>query len=217
MALPRLSLIKSAALLNIEAATFDSELKALAAVATEQIHQFTGRELESATYTDERYTRTDSRVLYTHQWPVTALTGVTFYDSGDEAWESESTTYFDLITPTNDRSYIYYPKLGQETSATYGAWPVIPNGIKLTYTAGFLTTSWATALITASYGVPEDLEYAAALQAALTWLEGKGSLESRMGLRRMIYDEHEIIPERGKGGIFPLVESLLGGYMRASF
>lgn len=210
MALARLSLLKSDALLDIDAATWDSELKALLAAATEQVHQSTDRILESTTHTDERHTGDSTNILYPKQYPVTTLSSVSIWDTSTDTFVSESTAYFDVI----DQAYLYYPKLGQENNATYSLYPATPNGIKITYIAGYSTTSWATALITASFGVPADLEYVVALMAALKWLEGRGSSEARLGLKRMILnDGQEIIPDRAQDAI----EQILSTYRRPNF
>lgn len=181
-ALARLSLLKSALLLNDTGTSNDSAYSALllqaSALASRYCRQ--GGSLESTAYTDELYSGTDAlsgpraygygvyaaRELWLRNYPVTALTTVKIWD-GVDSFDTESSSYYELI---NSR-YIQYPKLGQEGNAAWPEWPChAPNNIKISYTAGYTTTDWATALITAAQlgTVPLDLEMAVASLAA--WL-----------------------------------------------
>jgi|GEM_PF-1328334 len=216
MALARLELLKSKNYLKMTDGTLDSELKALLLEATARVEQETGRVLESTTHTDERHTGRDTNELYPHQWPVTALGSVYIWNTTSETFVSESTAYFDVITPPGDRSYIYYPKLGQDDNSEYTEYPTTPNGIKITYTAGYVTTAWATAEITASFDVPADLERATAMLAMLAWLEGKGAGQARMGMKRTVIGEQQIIVDRPASGLVAEVEAILSCYRRAS-
>jgi len=211
VALARLSLLQSTLLLDNTAS--DDELKALLAAATTQFHQLCDRVLEQTTHTDERHTGDETHILYPKQWPLTTLSAVSIWDTTTETFVSESTTYFDVV----DQYMLYYPKLGQESNTTYTCYPKTPNGIKLTYVAGYATTSWDTAAISDSFAVPKDIEYAVALLAALQWMEGSGSREARMGKKRVIFENQEIVIDRGPGGIWPYVETVISTYRRPNF
>lgn len=209
MALARLTLLKDNLLLNEPTDGFDDSLKAALEVATAQAETFTNRTLEKTVYTDEFYTGDGEKVLYLLQWPVTALTDVKIWD-GTDSFDSETSTYYELI---NER-YIYYPKLGQDANATYGAWPSgTLNNLKITYTAGYDTAGWDTKAITVAFPIPEDLEYAVAKMAALLWLEGKQS-EARLGVQSLSRGAESVTIERFVKGIPPEVKDVLMHYRR---
>ena len=179
MALARLKVLKSKPLLNISTETVDSELKLLLAATSSYVHSFCARVLESASYSDEYYSGDGSHTLYLTQWPVTAVTTVKIWD-GTDSYDTETATYYTLV----DSRYLYYPAIGQESNSTYSKWPDKRNNIKITYTAGYATTSWATAAITDAFGVPADLEMAVARLTMLRWMDGLGN-EGRIGLQSL--------------------------------
>jgi hypothetical protein len=162
MALARLLLLESAAFLND--ATGAALYKVLLAAATKTINRHCNRELEKATYTDELYYGNGSDRLYLREYPI-ATGGV----SAVKIWNgssfvTETATLYEL----QQSRFIQYPKLGQESAATYSDWPAgVP--IEVTYTAGYDTAAvaapWDTCALTTAFAVPEDLEYACAMLA----------------------------------------------------
>lgn len=162
MALARLSLLKSAGLLNITGTGSDDVLKAMLIASTAAVQSYCARTLESATYTAERYVGNGTPHLYLLQWPVTAVSAVAIWD-GDSTWDTITATHYTL----RDSMWLEYAALGYEGAAAYSHWP---DGydIRVTYTAGYTTTNWDTAAITAAAlgTVPADLELAVAMHAA---------------------------------------------------
>ena len=165
MAHARLTLLKSAELLNDSTTDNDTIYKLALAQASDMADRVTGRLLERATYTNERYTGTGNDRLYLKNWPVSALTAVKFWDEGSATYVTETSTYYELI----DERWIMYPADGQDSASTYGNFPR-GKRIKITYSAGYLTTSWADMLLTSTFGFPEDLEFAVAKLAAHLYL-----------------------------------------------
>jgi hypothetical protein len=190
MALARLALLKSPAFLNISATTWDTELELLLASASKTVENYCDRHLELVSISEERHTgRTPlTKRLVVNEWPIQSITSVQFYYS--DVWNSESTAYFEVI----DECMIYYPKLGQESSSYYGAWPNQPYAIKISYTAGYATyigsgsayLDWTDMTLTDAFPVPKDLEYAVCSIAALMWLEGRGSSEGKRGKNSIV-------------------------------
>lgn len=207
MALGRLALLKSSALLNISGTTYDNELKLLLEAVTEYVHTTAcGRVLESATYTDELYSGDGSNSLYLNEWPVTTLSAVKIWDGS--AYTAETVGYFATI----DGMRLHYPALGQEANATYGRFPLGVNNIKVTYTAGYATTNWDSAAITASFAVPRGLEYAVCKIAALWWQDRKDG--GRLGLRSATKGSEGLITEMFVAGLPADIERQLAQYRR---
>lgn len=223
MALARLSILQSS--LFLSDTNSDDEMKYALNTATSLAGKYTGRvksdgitnALESATYTDELYSGEDApkdawgyrHKLYLRNYPVTAVSAVKIWDGS--SYVTETSTYYEL----QEGRFIDYPKLGQESSATYGGWPCGfgRRNIKVTYTAGYVTTDWATALITASFAVPTDLEHAIAAWAADLWLsKGQRAVSSEsFGPRAVTYVTRN-------GVACPAnVAEVLDGYVRVEF
>ena len=184
MALARLSYIKDKLLLGLTSTTHDNSLKLALEMATQEIegeNGFTARTLTSTAYTDKIITRNESSMmdnrLYPIEWPVTAVSKLEFWDTSTEDYVEETATYYQVI----DERWIDYPKLGQETNATYSTFPKGQNRIRITYTAGYVTTNWATLAVTEAFAVPRDLEHAVGVIATLQWLDGQGG-DSRLGI-----------------------------------
>ena len=189
----------------------DSEHQALLLAATKLACSdlLTGRELVSATYTDQLHKGNGTPFLYPREWPVTALSAVKIWDG--DSWTTETSTYYELL----EQRFVRYPKRGQESNATYGAWPFEADlNIQLTYTAGYVTTNWATALITDSWTVPADLELAVCQLALWMMKEGKriGVSSETMGPRSVAYDRLNL-----SGGIPATIRALFASYRRVSF
>ena len=141
--LARLSLLKSKLLTGITDTSWDAILKEALKAATKRAQSEVGRALIQATYTDERYTGSDTNLLYPEHFPVTALSAVSFWDG--DAWTAETLSYFEVI----DGLEVVYPMLGEESNADYSVWPATyDRGIKLTYTAGYDNTGWDEQSIT---------------------------------------------------------------------
>lgn len=212
--LARLSLLQSASLLNDPLGVNSPNLlmqKAMLVAATQEVCRFTGRALVQATYTDELYAGGGRRELFLNQWPVTALSSVKFWDG--TAYTAESSAYYELLNVTEGTArvgrYIRYPVPGQEANAT---WPAFPNyaywgrimwayypqdNIKLTYTAGYDTTGWDTALMDAAFIPPHDLEQAVAQLAYVLYMRAdvSGVAAESYGPRAMTYRATTGIPQ----------------------
>jgi uncharacterized phiE125 gp8 family phage protein len=212
MALARLSQLKSDLLLNESASTYDDALKALLTAASTFANKYCHRILESATYTDERYTGDGTKYLYPEQYPVTTFTSAKIWDGTTETYVAETASYFEVL----DQRKIKYPKLESESDSEYTYWPTTADGIKLTYVAGYSTTSWDTAAITASFGVPADLEYAVAYLAALWWMESKQSA-GRLGITGINVGAESLVIERYEKGVPPVVAQTLNRYKKPGY
>jgi len=220
MALGRLSVMKDDLLLNEPETTYDDSFKLLLEAATVEVNEYCNRRLESSTITDEYYSGDDRTLLYLNEEPVTALSAVSIWDTGTETYVSESTSYMQLLKDERGISFhVRYPKLGQEDDAEYGAWPIGDENIKVTYIAGYITTSWDTLAMTASFGVPADLEWAVCTMAVLKWLEGKGASGGggRLGVKGVEVTGQEFLIQRFNKGMTPEVKTVLDGYIRRSY
>jgi len=205
-----LSVVASNSFLKISGSAYDNDLKLLIEAASTEVESFCDRQLISAAITDELHTGRGTRVLFPLQWPVTTLSSVSIWDG--DAYTSESTAYVTIL----DEKGLYYPAIDQIDNATYSNWGDTVNGIKITYTAGYDTTNWDTDAITTSFGVPNDLEWAVAMIAALKWLEGRAS-EGRMGKSGINVGEQTILIERFKKDYSPQVNNILRRYSRKGF
>jgi hypothetical protein len=167
MALARLSLLKSQALLNESVTKYDQAFAALLVSASLVAHRFTARKLESGSY-QEYYTGKNALKLYLNEYPVLAVNEVKLWD-GVDSYDVENAAYYQLI----DKRYLQYPRLGQESTATWSYWKACYlNGIWVSYIAGYITNNWNSAGLAQDFGVPYDLEYAVAKLAALMWKDG---------------------------------------------
>ena len=188
MAIARLSVLQAELGITTTVAATDNVLKSLLAQASKFANHRTGRALESTAYTDELYRGGGGAELWLNQYPVTTLSAVKIWDG--DAYTAETSSYYELVSVNNIARIIRYPKPGQSGSATYGAWPRawdVEYNIKVSYTAGYITTSWdvaATTPITAAFGVPEDLEWAVARMAAIMFMDTRGD-QSRLGIASM--------------------------------
>ena len=136
-ALARLSILKSSLFLKETVTTYDDSFKFLLRRVTDFIEVYTGRVLDSATFTEELYTGDDTDVLFLRNWPVSTLTTVALWD-GDDSWDAETASYYLLC----NQRYIQYPALGQESNASWSNWQSnYRNGIKITYTAGYVNST----------------------------------------------------------------------------
>jgi len=143
MALARISLLKSDLLLNEGATTFDAAFEAMLTAVSKFVDEYTGRTLIETAHVDERHTGDLTKIVYADQYPITTFTAAKIWDTGTETFVAETTSYFEIL---HERQ-IYYPILGQESNATYSNWPATPNGIKLSYTAGYDDDGWDDQII----------------------------------------------------------------------
>ena len=180
--LARLTLLKSKAYLNETSDTNNDVLKNVLIAVSAGVEMYCNRALISTTYTDEFQTRLafSPNIIYPLQYPVTSVTTLKFWDSTTDEYVEEDSDYYLLVT-RGDNSYIQYPKLGQAVNATYAEFPSGLNEIKMTYVAGYLNTDWDTALVTASFGVPAELEKAVCSLAQLAYNDGMGG-KGRLGI-----------------------------------
>ena len=212
MALARLSVLKSYLLLNEAASTYDNALKVLLEQATEIANQFTGRELESASYTLEKYQGNGRDALWLRNYPVTAVSAVKLWDGS--AFTTETSTYYEL----NDSRWLLYPAPLYLSSATFACWPIdslVRLNIQVSYTAGYVTTLWASAAITDSFAVPRDLEMAVARMAALAWEDGKGG-SGRLGVTTMSRVSESLTIDRFVAGLPKDITDVLQSYTRVT-
>lgn len=215
MSLARLSLIKSAGFLNITGNDSDALLKELLAAATDFTENWCKRQLVSATVTDEMHKGSGRKEMFLEEWPVTTLTSVSFWSGTANAFASESTAYFSIIESMS----LYYPALGQESNASYGAFPISDAyNVKVTYVAGYDNTDWDTdALADTDFAVPQDLEYGVAMIAALMFLEGRGSTQGRLGITGMEVGDMVTKFVKMEKGLTPVAEQMLMNYKRPAF
>ena len=166
MALARLSMLKSGSFLNESADTFDNDYKSLLEAASNWVARYCGRwdeennvnAFENNTYANERHTGDDTNKLFLNHLPINSVAEVRLWD-GVDSFDVESSDYYEVINKT----YIYYPKLGESSGATWANWKsTYANGIKVTYNAGYIVDGWSAKAITDEFGVPQDLEYAVA-------------------------------------------------------
>ena len=213
MALARLSLLKSTSFLNITSSDYDDELKNLLTTATADADNFCNRTFEQTTYTNKLFTRNKSRrndnKFLLPESPVSSITSMSFWDTSDEQYEVENADYYLLV----DELWIQYPKLGEESNASYSIFPHGVNYIKITYIAGYDTTDWYSLEITEAFEVPNDLEYAVCLMAAVKWLAGR---EERMsiGLLNAGIGDENVAYEKYQKGIPKESEEILKNYRK---
>ena len=221
MALARLKFLKGAQLLNISSTTYDTQLKALLSAVSAFVDRYcrvvnddgTGS-LEKTTYTSEYYTGDETKKLFLRNFPVSSIASVFIWD-GSDSYDQENSGHYALF----DKRYIYFPALGQEGNSTWGAWPCYPNGIKVSYVAGYDTTNWDTADVPVGTGqtfaVPADLEYAVAVLAALAWQKGRQDL-GLLGKTGLSVGPQSLSIESYEQGMPPDVKAILMNYKRAN-
>jgi len=206
--LARLSLLKSDSFLKEATTDYDDDYKFQLLAATDIIRQFTSRDLVLATYQNELYTGNDMNALYLNQYPIEDIAEVLLWD-GTDSYDVEDADYYTLV----EKRFLQYPALGQ-TSASWSNWKsVYPQGIKITYTAGYSTAAWQTAAVQAAFGVPSDLEYACAAIAQLQWMEGKKGGARRGVMSKSVIAE-SLTVEKFVGGISADVKQILNKYRR---
>ncbi len=216
--LARLSLLKSGVYLSLTGTGADNDLKNLLTAVSEQVETFCNRVLISTTHTDEFQTRLDfsPNILYPQEYPVTSITSLEFWDTATDAYVAETSTYYLLVTK-KDSSYIQYPKLGQTANATFSQFPTGLNEIQMTYVAGYLNTDWDTEAITASFGVPADLEKAVCQICQLAWSDGKGSGMGRLGITSINQGAEGLTKEMFQSGSFPdHIQTVLNKYRKTT-
>lgn len=172
-ALGRLTVLKSEAFISETGTDSDNVFKTLLLAASNYIQTYTARRLVAEQYKEQRYSGNDTNELLLREWPVIELKEVSIWD-GTDSFDTESLGYFDLIPDENGHNNtLQYPKLGQESNATWGSWPDgSKNNIKITYDAGYNTTGWDDMPVTGTFDVPGDLEYACVQIAYKLWKDG---------------------------------------------
>jgi hypothetical protein len=204
-------MLKSALYLNQTGETFNSELENLLVATTKQVESYCNRALVSTAYTDKLMTRLkfSPNILYLPEIPATSVT-LKFWDTGTETYVTETASYYTVV----DGLYIQYPALGKTSLATYAELPAGKNEIKITYTAGYVTTNWNTALPTAAFGVPADLEKAVCAIAHLAWQDGKEG-GNRRGVTSVNVGGQGLTKEIFQTGAYPKdVERTLDKYSK---
>ena len=179
----RLQYLKSEILLNMKMTGAsvgdigDVFLQSALASATREFEGLTNRNLIQATVTDELYTPIHERKLYLKNYPVTTLTTVKFWDDND-SYDTETSTNYTL----RDQRYIWYPAKGKEASGLYTQFTVNDeDSVSVTYTYGYKVLNWNSLNIWSKYdadhltdfNVPEDMEHAVGVMAALAIQDGR--------------------------------------------
>ena len=167
--LARLSVVK--AKLGITVSTNDTTIKNAILSASAAMENETARKLARAGYSNEVYTAYQRTVrLYLKNYPVETLTSVKFGTT------TQTLSSFTLVS-ANDAAYL--------TSSV--GWNTSDSGIKISYTAGYDTRGWDTALEQIESGdyfnVPYDLEDAIAEYASIIWLKTFASGQARIGIQ----------------------------------
>lgn len=143
--LARLGLLKT--MLGLSGNLQDETLKQLLKAATAQAEEFTHRQLVSATITDEAHIGSGNKMLYPHEFPVSAPTAVGIWNGTE--YEAETASYVEVL---KGRS-LHYPTLLQKDNSLHQLWPSGYDksgdgndlyNIHITYVAGYVTTDWDT-------------------------------------------------------------------------
>lgn len=110
----------------------DYLLESLTNAATLRCEAETGRKLVSRTYTDELFNGTGGQTLSLREFPVTAVSAVSFLTTtAPEVWTAQSLVTYPLVIVHPGKFSIYFRNL------------VVPWGVqnvKVTYTAGLSAT-----------------------------------------------------------------------------
>jgi hypothetical protein len=173
MSLGRLSVLKSPQFLNVPGITTDDVLKNCLKMATDIIERSIGHKVQLATNTDEFFIGAGAKYYYPRNWPVNSIGQIKFADSGQVI---NASTY----EIRNGRAVWVLSasswQIGLLTSNAYdkygGGWTK-GLGYKITYNSGFNNNNWNTILYTATWPVPENMEYATCELAQQIWMEGK--------------------------------------------
>jgi len=178
----RLSLLKSAAYVNEPGDTQDIQLKAVLTSASSIVSLYCGREFPLATY-EEYYTGNDTTRLFVRNPPIVKIESVYLWN-GTSAFELEDASYYHVI----DKTFIKYPKLGQEANASWGSWTDdYEDGILIKYTGGYACADWENKEVKDAFGVPADLEHATCQVAMKIWYDSKAA-GGRFGLSSLSRD-----------------------------
>lgn len=214
LALGRLSLLKSKVMANETEDVTDDEFMALLLGATAGIRSYTNRRLTYDVYSEQRYSGNGTNTLLLREWPVVEVTEVRIWD-GSSDFDSEDLADFDLLPDENGQNNeYYYPKLGQESAATWGVWPnAQPNNIKITYGAGYIADGWDTMEITDTFAVPGDLEMAC-LQFAYKWWKDGSIGGGRFGMTSIAKGPDSMSIERLVRGLPEDTKMVLNNYRR---
>ena len=105
--------------------------------ALDRVQEFLNFVLESATYTEEKYDGSGTSKLVPRQYPITSLTTLEVYDgldsSGTEIWDTWTQNEdYDRLVLVNNGAYIFLD------GATF---PLDNQNIRLTYVAGFTSST----------------------------------------------------------------------------
>lgn len=116
--------------LEISDTSQDSYLSTLIERVTGYVEASTGRKLKSRTYTDSLYDGSGTPELRLREWPITAVTGVSFLDSQTATtWTAQSLTYIAIDSATE-----------RVIRFRDGLWfPLGFQNVKLTHPAGYTT------------------------------------------------------------------------------
>ena len=209
--LARIAMLKSSAYLALISDDFEDPLEQLILAASDLVRKFTSRLLSRAAYEDERYDGSQNNKLYLREWPVVEVNQVEFWDGSE--WFTEDAANYTLIRS----KYIQYPSL-EQTDAKFSIWPcTYPEGIKITYTAGYDNSNWnSVEAISLSFGVPADLEHAVLSVARKIWEDGKEG-GNRFGLTQQSIGTEALTSQVFVRGLPPDILEIMGRYKRIEF
>ena len=149
----------------------DTKLTQYSAEIDDCVKTYLGRDIETATYTDEIYDGSGTNYLITRQRPITAITTLQVYEGldgdGVEDWETwtQNDEYQRLIIVKEAHALYMEPKF-----------PKGDQNLKVTYTAGYSAAN-----------IPDDIDYVCKQLMALKYMKfdkkllGKTSVSMNVG------------------------------------
>lgn len=211
MALARRSVLKSPSFLNNSSIENDDDFDLLLENATSFAEDYTSRTLERESDTPdilEYRNGRNKRELYLDEYPVDSITLVEIWDGSE--WETIDAAHYEL----RKLRTLIYPLKTKRADAVYPFWPRTNDGIRITYSAGYLTTDWMSLTVVASFGVPRDLEQAVCMIARKAWYDGKGSGQTRAGLTSVSRGDESVGfgTDRFEKGMPPEAQAILDIY-----
>lgn len=138
--------------LKVSDTTQDTNLTTLQSAVEKRVKEYLGRDLESATYTNELYDGNDSNELVLRQSPITAVTTIAYYEGLDS---NDAETWTTLVQGSDYERKIISPRLVSVILDTY-TFVLGSQNYRITYTAGYSA-------------IPDDIQMACKELLKIAW------------------------------------------------